>query len=187
MPSVALEHWQNDRLPRLNQVETQLAVSQGLAPPNPHLGEENLRAYIVALSAHFQGFCRDLHTESAQTISIRVRASLRPLIQSQFRSNRALDYGNPNLQNLRKDFERFGFVIESAAADPQNPARLQDLSEMNKWRNIVAHHGTVPPSGLPSYPDLQDWTNSCNGLAVSLDRILYNALRRILRRAPWAP
>jgi hypothetical protein len=108
-------------------------------------------------------------------------------MQAQFTSNFALDHGNPDLHNLRKDFERFGFMMELAAADPGNPARLQDLSELNKWRNIVAHHGTVPPTGLRSYTDLQIWTNSCNGLAVSLDGIMYNQSPRILRRAAWAP
>ncbi len=187
MPSASLQHWQNERLPRLNAVESQLAASLALAPANPRLSEENLRGYIVLLSAHFQGFCRDLYTESALTIVSRVRPSLRLLIQVQFTANCALDSGNANLHNLRKDFERFRFRLDLAAADPGNPARLQDLSELNRWRNIVAHHGTIPAAGLPSDSDLQDWTNSCHGLAVSLDRIMYDELRRILRRAPWAP
>ena len=187
MPSASLQHWQNERLPRLNQVEIQFTASQVLAPPNPRLSEENLRGYIVLLSAHFQGFCRDLYAESALTIAMRVRPSLRFLIQAQFTSNCALDHGNPNLQNLRKDFERFRFVLDPAAVDPGNPARLQNLSDLNKWRNIAAHHSPVPITGLPSYTDLHEWTNSCNGLAVSLDGIMYDELRRILRRAPWAP
>jgi hypothetical protein len=66
-------------------------------------------------------------------------------------------------------------------------ARLQGLAELNKWRNIAAHHGTVPPSGLPSLADLTDWKNSCTGLAVSLDQLMYKELRWILRRAPWVP
>ena len=136
---------------------------------------------------HFQGFCRDLHAESALSISTRVRRSLRPIVQAQFTSNLALDHGNPNLQNLRKDFERFRFRLDLTSPDPRNPARVQDLSELNRWRNIVAHHGTVPPTGLPSSADLHDWTDSCDGLAVSLDGIMYNELRRILRRAPWVP
>ena len=122
MPSASLQHWQHERQPRLNEVETQLTASQVLAPPNPRLGEENLRGYIVLLSAHFQGFCRDLHTESALIIARRVRPSLRLLIQAQFTSHCALDHGNPNLQNLKKDFERFGFALDLAASNPGNPA-----------------------------------------------------------------
>jgi len=187
MPSASLQHWVNDRVPRLLEIEAQCAASQALALPNPRLREENLRGYIVLLSAHFQGFCRDLYTESAQITAFRVRATLRILIQAQFTAHRALDHGNPNLQNVRKDFERFGFTLNLADADPGNPARLQHLGELNKWRNIAAHYGTVPPAGLPSLTDLHDWRNSCNGLAASLDGIMYNELRRILRRAPWVP
>src|SRR5271166_868705 len=111
MPSASLQHWVNDRVPRLTEIEAQCATSQALVPSNPQLREENLRGYIMLLSAHFQGFCRDLYTESAQITAFRVRATLRILIQAQFTAHRTLDHGNPNLQNLRKDFERFGFTL----------------------------------------------------------------------------
>jgi hypothetical protein len=187
MPSIALQQWRNDRLPCLTEIDAQLAACQALAPPNPRLSEENLRGYIVLLSAHFQGFCRDLYTECAQIVVTRVRLSLQALIQAQFLANHAIDHGNPNLQNLKKDFERFGFTLDLAAADPGNPARLQDLSELNRWRNIVAHYGVILPSGLPLPSELQRWTSSCDRLATSLDRIMYNRLRHLLRRAPWTP
>jgi hypothetical protein len=95
MPSASLQHWVNDRVPRLTEIEAQGATSQALAPSNPRLREENLRGYIMLLSAHFQGFCRDLYTESAQITAFRVRATLRILIQAQFTAHRALDHGNP--------------------------------------------------------------------------------------------
>ncbi|MGP0064791.1 MAG: HEPN domain-containing protein [Isosphaeraceae bacterium] len=187
MPSMALRYRLNDRMPRLSEIETQLVATQALVPPNSALGEENLRGYIVLPSAHFQGFCRDLYTESAQTVVSRLRVTLQPLIQNQFASGCAIEHGNPNLQNLKKDFERFGFTLNLAAADPGNSIRLQHLSELNKWRNIAAHHGIVPPTGLPSLADLRAWKDSCNGLAGSLDEIMYNGLKKILRRAPWMP
>jgi hypothetical protein len=157
------------------------------APPQPYLVEENLRGYVLLLSAHFQGFCRDLYTECALIIVSRVRATLRALVQAQFTANRRLDHGNPNVQNLREDFERFGFALDLAAADPANPARLIDLSLLNRWRNVAAHHGTVPAGDPLHLPSLQTWQNSCDRLATSLDDIMYNELRRILRRAPWVP
>jgi hypothetical protein len=109
MPSTSLRHWQNDRMPRLRAIDAQCASSLALAPPNPNLVEENLRGYIVLLSAHFQGFCRDLYTESAQVIAAKVRPSLQVLIQAQFTAHCALDRGNPNHHNLKGDFRRFGF------------------------------------------------------------------------------
>ena len=58
------------------------------------------------------------------------------LVQAQFTAHRKLDHGNPNLHNLRQDFERFDFVLD-LAADPVNPARLMDLGMLNRWRNVA--------------------------------------------------
>jgi hypothetical protein len=175
-------------MPRLAEVDAQCAASLLLAPPRPTLVEENLRGYVLLLSAHFQGFCRDLHSECAMVVSLRVRATLRALIQRQFTSHRRLEHGNPNLQNLREDFERFDFSLDLPAADAANAGRLTHLGELNRWRNVAAHHGTVP-AGLPplTLPLLSAWRDSCDGLATSLDGVMYNEPRRILRRAPWVP
>jgi hypothetical protein len=149
-------------------------------------GRGDLRGYVLLLSAHFQGFCRDLYAECAQAVVSKVRPTLQALIQFQFRAHLKLDHGNPNLQTLREDFERFGLVLDLAAAAPANPARLQDLATLNRWRNIAAHHGVIP-AGAPALDlaSLQAWRNSCDGLATSLDAIMYNAVRKILKRAPW--
>lgn len=56
---------------------------------------------------------------------------------------------NPNLQNLRAEFERFGFILDLATADPANPTRLDDLAELNRWRNVAAHHGSIPTGAPP--------------------------------------
>ena len=50
----------------------------------PRQAEELLRGYVVLLSAHFQGFCRELCVECAQIVASKVRASLRLLIERQF-------------------------------------------------------------------------------------------------------
>jgi hypothetical protein len=174
-------------MPRLNHIETQCVESQALVPPNPQLVDENVRGYIVLLSAHFQGFSRDLYTECAQIITSKVRPALQLLVQDQFAAHRALDHGNPSTENLRRDFERFRFTLNLAAADPENPGRLDVLSRLNRWRNIAAHQGTVPIGGLPSLDDLRIWRQACDGLATSLDGIMYNQLRHLLRREPWMP
>lgn len=170
---------------RLQHVDLQCAASLTAVPANPHLIDENLRGYVVLLSAHFQAFCRDLCTEAAVVIASKVRPSLRILIREQFTANRQIDRGNPSLQNLKKDFDRFGFAL-NLAVDPANAGRLVDLAAMNEWRNVAAHQGTTLPAGIPlDLPSLRSWRASCDGLATSLDAILYNQLRKILRRAPW--
>jgi hypothetical protein len=173
-------------MPNLAEVEVQCAATVAAVPPNLRLIEENLRGYVLLLSAHFQGFCRDLYDECAVKIVSRVRPSLRLLIQMQFSAERKLDRGNPNVNNLRLDFERFNFTLDLGAAEPANPARLNQLAALNLWRNLAAHHGTIPPGVPPlSVPVIQGWRGACDGLAASLDAILYNKLRRLLRRIPW--
>src|SRR5438445_3942695 len=178
MPSASLLHWQNDRMPRLQQVDNQCGAVLAAVPANAQLIDENLRGYVLLLSAHFQGFCRDLYTECAQIIVSKVRPSLQVLIQWQFTAHLRLDRGNPTAQSIREDFERFRFRLRLDTADPANRARLSHLDHMNQWRNAAAHHG-IPPAGLPlDLPSLQAWRNACDGLATSLDDIMYNQLRR---------
>lgn len=185
MPSASLLHWQNDRMLRLQHVDLQCAASLAAVPPNPHLIDENLRGYVVLLSAHFQGFSRDLYTEAAQIIASKVRPSLQLLIFEQFTAHCKLAHGNPTHDHLKDDFERFGFDLDFRV-DPANRPRLAHLSSLNKWRNVAAHQGTPLPAGIPlDLPPLRSWRASCDGLASSLDGILYNELRKILRRAPW--
>lgn len=184
MPSASLLRWQNDRMPRLQQVDLQCAACLA-ASPNVYLIEENLRGYVVLLSAHFQGFCRDLYTEATVVIASKVRLALRTIIQEQFTAHRKLDHGNPTLEHLKEDFKRFGFTLD-LTADPANLPHLSALSALNKWRNVAAHQGPTPPAGIPLIlPSLQTWRVSCDALATSLDAILYNELRKVLRRAPW--
>jgi hypothetical protein len=187
MPSVSLQHWQNDRTPRLTQIDAQCAASLAAIPPNAYLIEENLRGYVVSLSAHFQGFCRDLYTEAAQLIAFRVPQRLRTLIQAQFVAHRALDRGNPNIDNIAMDFDRLDFDLRAKLnMDPANAPRRQHLAALNQWRNVAAHQGTTLPTGGPlTLPTLQEWRKSCSGLANSLDAIVYNELWMILRRKPW--
>ena len=187
MPSASLTFWTDDRMPRLDEVDGQCAASLGVVPGNPRLVDENIRGFVLLLSAHFQGYCRDLYTECAQVVATKVRPSLQTVVQQQFTAVIALDRGNPNVENIVRDFNRFGFKLNFPVHDPANHARLVDLKKMNDWRNIAAHHGKVPPEGPPSLAAIRAWRDSCDGLAASLDEIMYSELRGLLRRPPWSP
>jgi hypothetical protein len=189
MPSLALTQWTNDRMVRLAQVHAHCAAVLALAPPNPTLLDESLRGYVMLLSAHFQGFCRALYTESAQVVAAAVPANLLATIQAQLSAKLSLNKMNPTVATLRDDFERFGFTLDLPAADPANPLRITHLGHLIYWRNTAAHHLTAPaPTGVPAVltlPDVLSWRTSCDGLAQSLDGIMYNELLRILGVAPW--
>jgi hypothetical protein len=143
----------------------------------------------MLVSGHFQGFCRDLYTESSQVCAASVPAGLRPTVQRQFAAELKLNTGNPTVENIRKDFGRFGFLLDLVGADPANAARITHLAHLNYWRNSVAHQkASPPPSGVPAvltFSDVQAWHASCDGLAMSLDDIMYTELLRILGAAPW--
>ncbi len=167
MPSTSLITWRGDGLTRLAVIERQCVAAMTLVPPDPLAVEETLRTFVLSLSAHFQGFCRDLYSECAQLITGRFRPALQSFLQAQCRTARRLDMGNPTLQNIVADFERFGFHLGLSSRDPANPVRITDLGHLNAWRNTAAHQG-LPPRGVPALglPVVLAWRSSCDGLGA---------------------
>jgi hypothetical protein len=189
VPSAAFTRWQNDRMPRLTEVDAHCAAVLALAPPNPTFLDETLRGFVPHLSAHFQGFCRNLYTECSQIWIAAIPAGLRATAQAQFTAQMALEKGNPTHDNIKRDFNRFGFLLDLQAAHPAGPQQVTDLGHLNDWRNKAAHQGTQPlKGGVPpalTLPIVQGWRTSCAGLATSLDSIMRAELLRIMGVAPW--
>lgn len=202
MSSAALTRWQTERMIRLGHTDAHCfalfaprppalpvaAAPVALAAP-ALLAEESLQGYVMLLSGHFQGFCRDLYTECSQICAAVVPVGLRGTVQTQFAAELKLNTANPTVENIRKDFERFGFLLDLVAADPANPVRITHLGHLNYWRNAVAHQKATPhPPGVPpvlTLSDIQIWRASCDGLATSLDDIMRKELQRMLGAAPW--
>jgi hypothetical protein len=63
------------------------------------------------------------------------------------------------------------------------------IGYLNRWRNATAHQKPTPvPAGIPSVfnlSDIQLWRASCDGLAESLDDMMYSGLLRTCGVAPW--
>jgi hypothetical protein len=189
MPSAAFTFWRNDRMPRLHAVEAHCATVLALVPPNPTFLDESLRGFVLHLSAHFQGFCRDLYTECSQIWIVTIPVGLQATAQAQFSAHLALEKGNPTYDNIKRDFNRFGFLLNLQSPHPAGPQRVTDLGHLNDWRNKAAHQGIQPlGGGVPvalTLPIVQGWRASCEGLATSLDDIMHDELLRILGTAPW--
>ena len=192
MPSAALLNWNNNRMPRLTEIDTQCSATLALAVPNPQLTDENLRGYVMLLSAHFQGYCRDLHTECVQIVAAAAPPAMQTMIQRFGAADRNLDGANPRYETIRNDFDRFGFDLNvELAAFPltagPNAHRITHLGHLNLWRNYAAHHKTSPPAagGPLILPTVRGWRLSCDGLAAELDRIMYNQLLALTGIAPW--
>jgi hypothetical protein len=189
VPSAAFIRWQTDRMPRLDEVEAHCAAVLATVPPNPTFLDEMLRGYVLHLSAHFQGFCRELYTECSQIWIVAIPAGLQATAQAQFSAHLALEKGNPSYDNIKRDFNRFGMSLDLQAAHAAGPRRITDLGHLNAWRNRAAHQGTRPlEGGVPAaltLPIVQGWRASCDGLATSLDGIMRVELLRIMGVAPW--
>lgn len=200
MPSAALTLWQTDRMVRLGHMDSHCAAllhpfpgpppASGVPPVAPAvpppLVQESLQGYVMLLSGHFQGFCRDLYTECSQICVAAVPVGLQATVQRQFAAELKLNTGNPTVENIRKDFGRFGFLLNLAGS---HPFRVTDLGHLNYWRNAVAHQkATPPPPGMPptlTLPDIQGWRASCDGLATYLDATMYDELSQMLGTVPW--
>ncbi len=100
VPSAALTCWQTDRTPRLAEVDAHCAAVLALVPPNLTFLDETLRGYVLHLSAHFQGFCRDLSTECTQIWIAAIPGGLQSSAQAQFSAQLALEKGNPSHDNI---------------------------------------------------------------------------------------
>jgi hypothetical protein len=196
MPSRALIEWQNCRLPRLNQVDAQNATITALVPPNADLADENLRGYVMLLAAHFQGFCRDLHSECILAVANAVPVPMTYMFQKLCQQSRELDRANAKYSAIKADFARFDFDLTVAlTTDPAvapaiqaaNAGHITRINHLNAWRNYAAHHNALPPphGGPFILPTVQFWKNSCIALATELDRIMYNQLQVLTSVAPW--
>ena len=191
MPSNALRDWQADRLPRLHLVDAQCAAAVANAAATPALADENLRGYVVLLAAHFQGFCRDLHSECARAagVALNLLPAMGVLVQGVLVAERRLDGGNASFEALTADFDRFAFDSGAAlaAAHPDGPQRITRLGHLNKWRNYAAHQKKTAPqtAGTLDLPSIRQWRDACDGLAASLDGVLYNQLVTLTGVAPW--
>src|SRR5262245_49292525 len=112
MPSSALTRWRTERSASLDEIEHAHESVGGAGRGRRHATEQINRAYAVLLCSQFQGFCRDLHTESVDAFLQEVR---QPVLKESFRNllmaSRKLDQGNPNPGNIGSDFSRLGLKL----------------------------------------------------------------------------
>ena len=69
MPSKALRRWINSQAAALDQMENAHASVGGKGRGRRYTTDQINQAYAVLLASQFQGFCRDLHSESGTITS----------------------------------------------------------------------------------------------------------------------
>ncbi len=193
MPSVALQDWSGWRAAVLNEIEHAHRSVGGTGRGRRYLTQQINQAYAILLSSQFQGFCRDLHTESVGHLLTPVAS---PVLAATYRDNllfgRKLDKGNPNPDNIRSDFKRLGLSFWQAVDSdhPRSPHRRGKLELLNRWRNAIAHDVFAPDMRRRTRPSLrlaqvQDWRRACDGLAHSFDVVMRAHLLNATGAAPW--
>jgi hypothetical protein len=193
MASTSLQYWLADRSAALDEIESAHHSVGGRGPGRRYATQQINQAYAMLLSSQFQGFCRDLHTESLDHLVAAVRpAAYHSTLRTEFLLQRRLDRGNPNPGNLAADFNRPGIDLWAAAsaAEARSPQRRLSLEDLNAWRNAIAHQDFAPTMlrlGRPmlQLAQVQAWRRACDGLARSFNDVLGHFIHRVTGAAPW--
>ncbi len=191
MPSKALRRWFKSQAVALDQMENTHASVGGKGRGRRYTTDQINQAYAVLLASQFQGFCRDLHSESAEyLVDILEPPSLRPIVRAEFTRERKLDRGNANPGNLGEDFGRLGieFWDEVKNLSPRNSARNRSLEMLNLWRNAIAHQhfdpGKLGSTSL-GLAQVRNWRIACDRLARAFDRVMREHIRSVTGKTPW--
>lgn len=191
LSSTSLKGWLAARSRELDEIEQAHAAVGGRRPGRRWATRQLNHAYALILSAQFQGFARDLHSESVDYLVASVEPdTLGRVLHTEFLFARALDRGNPNPGNIGADFNRLGLEFWELVTrdDTRNPARKSKLEHLCKWRNAIAHQriesARLVPNGL-QLGALKDWRRACDGLARSFDAVMKSHIQNVLGSSPW--
>jgi hypothetical protein len=189
--SVPLQRWLVDRRAVLTALES-LHATAGRAVRGPLA-----QAYVLRMSAEFQGFARELH-DLATEILVK-RSGARPGLWSGLTvaatAGRALDRGNADLRALQADFRRLGLVSLNDAVGLMQPRwshhDRKRYGELLELRNCLAHSDTRQLAELHDrgLVDTLVWARDClpvlDRMAEALDRVLWEHLDQQVGPDPW--
>ena len=191
MPSTSLARWNGERAEALDEIENAHTMVGGTERGRRYATQQINYSYATLLSSHFQGFCRDLHSECIDLIVAIVPAQARFFVREEFVWNRSLDRGNPHPGAIGADFNRLGIDFWTAvyALDARNGRRREALQELIDWRNAIAHQDFDPVAlgGVPTLhlARVRTWRSAVHALARYFDQAMYNYLEALLGGAPW--
>jgi hypothetical protein len=196
MPSRALSRWAREARAELDALEAAHArvrpmrrIGRALARPIAH-------AYLVAVAAQFQRFCRDLHSEASQRLADAVEPrAFRATVLRLLTEGRRLDQGNAGAGTLAADFDRLGLALLAELEATASGRRLvRDLERLNVWRNAIVHQDFALKPGREKLvrgtaPEalryVRRWRDGCDALARDLDGLVRGHVSRVVGGEPW--
>jgi hypothetical protein len=189
MPSNSLTRWSGERADALDEIEHAHLQVGGSERGRRFATLQINHAYVTLLSSQFQGFCRDLHSESLDHIVGLVPPQMQTFLRAEFLFSRSLDRHNPQPGAIGSDFNRLGieFWTEIHAMGARNQRRREILEELNRWRNAIAHQDFDAVGGNQTLhlARVRRWRRAIGALADNFDRAMYHYLRGLLGAAPW--
>jgi hypothetical protein len=167
----ALHTWNTSAADALSQLEVAHSAVGGTAAGRRTNTLQLNYAFVLLLSAHFQAFCRDLHTQMTRALSATLAPAIGDVLRVNLTFSRQLDVRNAQPGSLGADFNRFGLAFWPAVegADRRNRQRREKLNQLNEWRNAIAHHD-IASRGANLTPRevtldaCKDWRSALNGL-----------------------
>lgn len=140
MPSPALTAWSTSSAAALSQLEAAHAAVGGTRAGRRTNTLQLNYAYVLLLCAHFQAYCRGLHTDAAQLLVERIDPGIAAVVDANLTFARQLDRGNAQPSALGADFNRldleFWAVVQ--AADARNAARQR---KQRRGRDVFISSG----------------------------------------------
>ncbi len=111
MPSNSLSRWNRERAAALDEIENAHLRVGGTERGRRYATQQINFAYVTLLSSQFQGYCRDLHSESIDYVVAVLPTHLQGLLRREFLFSRNLERGNPHPGAIGSDFMRLGIDI----------------------------------------------------------------------------
>ena len=192
MPSSPHQRWTSTQAAKLDEIQQAHTAVGGTRRGRRYATQQINQAYAVLLASQFQGFCRDLHSESVEYLVPTIApASLQPLFRAELMRNRQLQRGNAQPDSIKADFGRLGidFWTEVSRIDPRNRERRALLDNLNRWRNAIAHQDFDPAKlgGTTTLRIVQvrQWRAACDRLAEAFDEVIRRHLQTLTGTSPW--
>jgi hypothetical protein len=191
-----MQLWRASQLTELDQLERVHRTVGGPGAGRRWVTQQINDAYIVLLAAHFQRFCRDLHTEAVWHVVAAITPhTAREMVLTNLLRDRQLDRGNAQPASLGSDFDRLGMNLwtDLIAQNKLNRRRQIRLHQLNIWRNAIGHQDfalkpeeRLKVSGTRRTLDCaKDWRSTCNSLVSELDRAVARRVQQAVGRRPW--